>query len=65
MESQAAEIERTCWKGIILLFIVYVSILGNNNISNDLRNCCNPLGVILDDTRTTKCKKNKNKAIPI
>ena len=47
------------------LFIVYVSILGNNIVSNDLWNCCNPLGVVLDDTRTTKDKKNKNKAIPI
>ena len=60
-QSELVEFGRICCKGILQLFIVYISILGNNNISNDLWNCCNPLGVILDGTRTTKYKKNKNK----
>ena len=63
--SELVEFGRICCEGILQLFIVYISILGNNNISNDLWNCCNPLGVILDCSRTTKCKKNKDKGSPI
>ena len=62
-QSELVEFGRMCCKGILQLFIVYISILGNNNISNDLWNCCNPLGVVLDDTRTTR--HIKKKAIPI
>ena len=61
--SELVEFGRICCEGILQLFIVYISILGNNNISNDLWNCCNPLGVILDcSIEQQSVKRTKIKA---